>query len=444
MSNDASDFLRAHPDIEFVDFLMPDMNAILRGKKVAAQHAARAFAEGILLPRSIYGTDVCGDTVDETDLGMTSGDRDYVCRPASDTLRVTPWGPGAQCMIEMHDEQGAPFAYGPREILGRVAGELRAAGCHPTVAVELEFYLFQGELAGGRPQFLVDPVSGGEIRSTQVYSMSDLEAQEPFIETVRRYCAAQSVPASAAIAEYAPGQFEVNLHHGDDPVQACDHAMYLKRIIRIAAREQGMLATFMAKPVEGITGSGMHLHVSIGDAVGANRFAAEPGLLQQAVAGLQDTMSDAMLLLAPHANSYRRYSPGFFVPMSPSWGFNNRTVALRVPAGPESARRVEHRVAGADANPYLVMAAALAGILHGVRGRLAPDEPIADDATNYERPLLPLDWWQAIGRFAASDWTTRELGEEFVRLYTLIKQAEYREYQARIPALDIDWYLQTL
>ena len=444
MSKDASTFLRAHPGLEFVDLLMPDLNAILRGKKVAAQHAAKAFAEGVLLPRSIYGTDVCGDTVDETDMGMTTGDRDYVCKPAIDTLRVTPWAPGAQCMIEMHENEDAPFACGPREVLRRVTDSLREAGLYPTVAVELEFYLFQGELAGGRPQFLIDPVSGGETKSTQVYSMSDLEAQEPFIETVRRYCAAQLVPASAAIAEYAPGQFEVNLHHGNDPVQACDDAMYLKRIIRIAAREQDMLATFMAKPVEDITGSGMHLHVSICDANGVNRFAAEPELLKQAVAGLQQSMSQAMLLLAPHANSYRRYSPGFYVPMSPSWGFNNRTVALRIPAGPDSARRIEHRVAGADANPYLVMAAVLAGILHGVHGKLSPDEPIADDATKYDRPPLPLDWWQAIDTFAASDWIRQHLGEQFAWLFTLIKQAEYREYQSRIPPLDIEWYLQTL
>ncbi len=444
MSKDAAAFLRAHPDLEFVDLLMPDLNAILRGKKVSARHAAESFSKGVLLPRSIYGTDVRGDTVDETDMGMTSGDRDYPCMPVVETLRVTPWARGAQCMIEMHDEHGAPFACGPREILRRATQSLRAAGLHPTVAVELEFYLFQGELAGGRPRFLIDPVSGGEIRSTQVYSMSDLEAQEPFIETVRRYCVAQSVPASAAIAEYAPGQFEVNLHHGDDPVQACDDAMYLKRIIRIAAREHGMLATFMAKPVEGITGSGMHLHVSLCDDQGANRFAAGPELLQQAIAGLQQTMGQAMLLLAPHANSYRRYGPGFYVPMSPTWGFNNRTVALRIPAGPDSARRIEHRVAGADANPYLVMAAVLAGILHGVQQRLTPDEPIADNAENYDRPRLPLDWWQAIGTFAASDWVRQGLGEQFAWLFTLIKQAEYRDYQSHIPPQDIEWYLQTL
>lgn len=445
MSATASKFLQSHRDIEFVDLLLADLNGVLRGKKVEIAEAAKALEEGILLPRSVFGSDICGATVDETRLGIATGDRDYVCRPVLSTLRETPWTNGAQCVIEMMGDDGEPFDASPRVILGDIVRKLRSNGVFPTVAVELEFYLFRGQLGdNGRPQLLVDPVTGQQSRGTQVYSMSDLEAQGPFIDTVRRYCQVQGVPASAAIAEYAPGQFEINLRHRPDPVAACDDAIFLKRIIRIAAREQGMLATFMAKPVEGITGSGTHVHVSFCDRHGDNLFAADEVLLRKAIGGLQQTMSEAMLMLAPHANSYRRFQRGFYVPMSPTWGYNNRSVALRIPAGPPQATRIEHRVAGADANPYLVMAAVLAGMAHGIDSACEADNPCEGDATKTVAPSLPLDWREAIECHAASSWAQQYFGTTMHTLLTTIKRAEYESYRAAVPPLDIQWYLQTV
>lgn len=444
MADEVSDFLRQHPDPEFLDVLICDPNGIVRGKKVARSQVAKTLAEGILLPRSIFGTDVCGDTVDKTNLGMTSGDQDFWCRPQPGTLVPTPWANGAQCLVEMVDGKERPFAISPREVLRRVVQRLHEGGVYPTVAVELEFYLFLPELVDGRPQFLLDPLTGGPQRSTQVYSMSDLQAQEPFIVSVREYCAAQGVEASAALAEYAPGQFEINLQHLPDPVRACDQAVYLKRIIRIAAGEHNMLATFMAKPVTGITGSGMHIHVSLCDRGEQNIFAEQPRHLGHAIGGLQAHMPDSMLLFAPHANSYRRFRPGFFVPVQATWGHNNRTVAIRVPLSEEKARRIEHRVAGADANVYLVVAAVLAAMATGLEQRLAPTDPVEGNAAELDGPTLPLDWMQAIERFAGSDWARASFGAQFVDLYTLIKREEYGNYQQYVTARDIEWYLQTL
>lgn len=445
MSGSVSQWLREHPGLQFIDLLMTDLNGILRGKKIHPGEAGKVFADGMLLPRSVYGTDVCGDTVDATGLGIASGDRDYVCRPEPATLRETPWRPGAQCIVEMQDDDGAPFAASPRQVLKNVVAGLARQGLYATVAVELEFYLFRDRLdAAGKPQLLRDPVTGEQSRSTQVYSMGDLEAQAPFIDAVRRYCDRQQVPASAAVAEYAPGQFEINLGHRPDPVAACDDAIYLKRIIRFAAREHGLLATFMAKPVEGITGSGTHIHVSINDADGNNVFAHSPAQLEHAVGGLQQTMADLMLVLAPHANSFRRFRRGFYVPMSPTWGYNNRSVALRIPAGPDHARRIEHRVAGADANPYLVMAGVLAGIGQGIAQQATADAPIEGNAADQREPDLPTDWWQAINRFEASSAAQQIFGETLHTLYTSVKKAEYEAYQRRVPPLDIEWYLQVV
>ncbi|MBT8135498.1 MAG: glutamine synthetase family protein [Gammaproteobacteria bacterium] len=445
MTDAMSGFLQQHADLEFIDLLMPDLNGIARGKRLSASDAGKAVSDGILLPRSLYGGDIRGDTVEETRLGIATGDMDYTCRLETETLRPVPWAdtPAAQCMMEMYDDSGQPFSASPRQLLREIVRQMNAAGLFPTVAVELEFYLLRDRLDdAGRPQLLIDPFTGEESDSTQVYSIDDLDNFRPFLETAKRYCSAQSVPASAAVAEYAPGQFEINLSHKADALAACDDAIYLKRIVRQAARSEQMSATFMAKPMMDQTGSGTHVHVSICDENGNNRFAASEAELHHAIGGLQATMSDAMLLFAPHANSYRRFRKNAYVPLSPSWGYNNRTVALRVPAGPEHARRIEHRVAGADANPYLVVAGVLAGILHGYREKLLPDQPVEGDAVRQRPASLPTDWDRAIELLADSDWAEHYFGADFQQLYSTIKRAEYDSYQSHVPPLDIQWYLQ--
>lgn len=447
MTADLSAFLKQHPALEVFDLLIPDINGILRGKKINANNAQKSFAEGVLLPRSLYALDVNGGTVEETRLGITTGDQDYTCKPEAGTLRVVPWTSvdSAQCMMEMYDENDLPFPGSPRQVLRNVVAALHDNGLFPTVAVELEFYLFRETLdKAGQPQLLIDPISGEASRSTQVYSIDDLDHYRPFIEAVQRYCKEQNVPASAAVAEYAPGQFEINLAHKGDPVEACDDALYLKRIIKLAARENSMTASFMAKPLVDQTGSGMHIHVSICDADGTNRFARDEEELRFAIGGLQASMAENMLLFAPHANSFRRFRPHAYVPLSPTWGYNNRSVALRVPAGPENSRRIEHRLAGADANPYLVMAGVLAGILHGYRHKSPPDDPIEGDAAELRGTTLPCDWLAAINKLAGSELAAGYFGSEFVDLYTTVKRGEYLDFGREVPPLDIQWYFQTV
>jgi len=447
MPESPNEFFRAHENIGFVDLLIPDINGIVRGKRVKASAKSKLFTDGILLPRSLFSSDICGDTVVETGLGIATGDRDYACLPEIATLRPVPWirKDTAQCFVEMLDENGDAFHSSPRHVLRQIVSAMRDAGYYPTVAVEMEFYLLRNRLdQQGMPQLLLDPVTGREERSTQVYSMDDLDNVGSFIERVQNYAKAQSIPASAAIAEYAPGQFEINLDHKDDPVSACDDALCLKRIIRNAAKEEGMLATFMAKPFADLSGSGTHIHVSICDQSGSNRFAASPDELEHAIGGLQATMADAMLLFAPHENSYRRFQKDCFVPLSPSWGYNNRSVALRVPAGPQAARRIEQRVPGADVNPYYAMAAVLAGILHGLNDRVSPDAAIEGDAFEKCEATLPIDWSASIGLFENSQWIEKYFGADFKKLVTAIKRSEYGTYRRQVSPLDIQWYLRTV
>jgi glutamine synthetase len=221
----------------------------------------------------------------------------------------------------------------------------------------------------------------------------------------------------------------------------------LKRVIKAAARATGQRATFMAKPFEERSGSGLHVHVSLIDEAGGNAFAqpdAGDVLLRKALAGLQRLMGESMLLLAPNANSYRRFVLRSYAPLAPTWGHNNRTVALRIPAGPAVARRIEHRVAGADANPYLALAAVLAGILDGLEHGGDPGEPIRGNAYDQVPPSLPTTWDKAIDALKAAERLPGWLGARFCRLYAACRQAERDRFQARITPTELEWYLSTV
>jgi glutamine synthetase len=339
------------------------------------------------------------------------------------------------------DHDGEPFFGDPRSALRAVAGRFDALGLRPVCALELEFYLLE-ERAARRP--------GGPSRAArdatpgQVYGLEPLEGRAQFLSRLGECCAAQGLPAKSVISEYAPDQFEVNLGHLPDPVRAADHAFMLKRAVRAAARAHGLRATFMAKPLPRQASSGLHVHVSLVDEDGANLFARDEQALGHAVAGLQATMAESMLLCAPNANSYRRLRPLSYAPTAPTWGHNNRTVALRIPTGAAAARRIEHRVAGADANPYLVLAAVLAGMHHGLTHRLEPDAPTTGNAYEQTAPSLPLSWERAIETFAAATVLPGYLGDKLWRLYGVCRSAERDRFADVITPTEYAWYLHTV
>lgn len=442
--------LAEYGNAELIDLILPDMNGLLRGKRITRDALEKVYQNGVCLPMSLIGTDVTGNTVEETGLGYDIGDEDRICRPIPGTLRPIPWQgrPMLQCLLSMEGFHGGMFSANPREVLKNVVQKFTDRGLTPVVAVELEFYLLDRELTpNGRPQTSINPATGERNRTTQVYYMGDLNDYQDFTDTVADACKAQAIPADTAVAEYAPGQFEINLKHRDDAVAACDDAIMLKRAIKSIAEQQGMLASFMAKPFVDQAGSGTHIHVSLLDKDGNNIFAstkeAPAPALKHAIAGLQQVSKDCMLMFAPHANSYRRFVLNAFVPLNDCWGFNNRTVAMRIPHSDAKNVRIEHRIAGADANPYLVTAAVLAGILHGLDSKGDPGPAIVGNA--YEQTeQRQLFWRDTINDFMASTFIKDMFGAEFQHVFGQQKLKEMRSFYTEVTTLEYDWYLRSV
>lgn len=453
VSPEAADFLAANPDVRAVELLLPDLNAILRGKRVSRRELAGLFREGISFPATGILMDSRGSLIDGLAHGSDDGDPDYVCLPVAGSLARVPWSktPLGQCLISMYERDGRPYFADARHVLAGVLARFAALGLTPVVAVEYEFYLLE-DISGEVPRTRTGRVPGTARRPAgpRAYSLEDLHDLDSFFAQVSAAAEQQHVPAGAIVSEYGAGQFEVNLHHVNDALAACDHAILLRRLVRGIARQEGLAATFMAKPFMNLDGSGMHVHFSLLDRSGRNVFApapaeatpdAYPDTLRHAVGGMLSALSESLAIFAPNANSYRRFRPGFFVPIAPNWGPNHRQVALRIPCSDEANVRLEHRVAGADCNPYLAMAAILAAAHAGITRRVEPP-PMIREGEPVSLPTGPSPRWEtALAAFDASALWPDYFGAEFCRVYSAARHYEAEAYHAEVPGLDYEWYL---
>jgi len=301
----------------------------------------------------------------------------------------------------------------------------------------------------GRPQPPRSPISGKRPHSTQVYLIDDLDEYVDCLQDMLEAAKEQDLPADAIVKESAPAQFEVNLHHVEDAIKACDYAVLLKRLIKNIAYDHEMDSTFMAKPYPGQAGNGLHVHISLLDKkTGQNIFATDDpeqhAPLRHAIAGILDTMPASMAFLCPNVNSYRRFGAQFYVPNAPSWGLDNRTVAVRVPTGSSDAIRIEHRVAGADANPYLMMASILAGIHHGLTNKLDPGEPIEGNSYEQLEQSLPNNLRDALRELDDSEVLNKYISPDYIDIFVACKEAELQEFETTISDLEYNWYLHTV
>jgi len=450
---EAEAFLATHPDVEAVDIVLHDSNGIGRGKIIRRHELLSFYRNGRHLPISILGLDICGEDVHETGLIWDQGDGDLRAWPIPGTLKAlhNTNPPRAEVFMSMYDLDGHPMTSDPRHALWRQVDALASEGLHPAGAFELEFFLLDNERgADGRVRPARDVLDGRASDKTEVYSVDHLHGMLPLFSDIYNGAELAGITAETMISEYAPGQYELTLHYRTDVMQAADDLMRLKRIVRAQARAHGVTACFMAKPVEQYAGSGMHFHVSMLDDAGRNVFIEDregewsPTILH-ALGGLRATMGESMLVFAPHANSWRRFASQSYAPVSPSWGVNNRSVALRIPAGDIKARRIEHRPAGVDANPYLVAATVLAGIRHGLANRIDPGpETTGNGYEGADNLPIPTDWREAIRAAEGSAFLKDALGEDMHRTFCAIKAAEQARVARTISEVDYNLYLHTV
>lgn len=445
-------FLKAAPDTEQLEALAPDMNGILRGKRLGREEFAKVFGSGLNYCASSVVLDTKGRAFERINQGNTDGDPDVIGRAVDGTLAPVPWAdlPSGQVLLNLFEPDGStPYWLDPRHVLQVAAQPLADMGLHPVIATELEFYLVEHNGQEFRPKTARIPGSDLPQAGYQFATIEDLLDVDPFLTELSQTCKAQNIPAGAALSEYSPGQFEVNLHHVDDPARACDHAVLLKRAIKAVAMKHGLAASFMAKPFAAIAGCGMHIHVSLLDNDGHNVFAGKcrdgefSDTLRHAIGGMAAMMNESTAVFSPNANSYRRFALGCYTPRQPNWGPNHRDLALRIPLSSPENTRVEHRVAGADANPYLVVAAVLAGIHHGISEKCDPGVMIQPGEEVDETATLPIRWELALDAYDAGKVLPEYFGP-YHAIYGSCRREECDRYHREVPDRDYEWYLRAV
>jgi glutamine synthetase len=445
-------FLDANPDITSIHVIWTDICGVARGKILRRDELVPAWKDGRFMPISALVLDITGQDVPETGLVFDEGDRDMLLWPVLGSLVRIPWmeEPTAQYLASVHDLDGTPHFADPRNALEAIVKRFQTElNMTPVGAVEVEFFLMDRASAiAGEPRAPKSLINEHRPQHYQAYYLQDLDDFAPFFKDLYAYCEAQGLPAKTLISEYAPGQMEIVLRHRADVLKACDEGIMLKRLIKATAEKHGMAATFMAKPYAQWTGSGMHIHVSLGDEKGNNLFAAEDPiqneLLLHSIGGLKAAMAESMLIFAPNANSYRRFRRNSYAPVSASWGVNNRTVSIRIPAGAANACHIEHRPSGADANPYLVMAAILAGMHYGITEKADPGNPVVGNGYEKRAKYIPGNWFDAIDAFWRASILKEYFGKPFVDTYCTIKEVEADRFYAEPTLRDFEWYLRAV
>jgi glutamine synthetase len=442
------DWLRKHPQVRTIRVAAADLNGQARGKRIPTRFAEKVYSEGTRFPVSVLNLDIWGEDIEDSPLLFESGDADGILKPTERGFMPMPWleAPTALLPIWMFHEDGRPYEGDPRHALGSIVNRYKKLGLTPVVAVELEFFLIDD--SGKTLQVPPSPRSGKRRKAAEILSIRALDAFDTFFTDLYDACEAMDIPADTAISESGLGQFEINMMHQDDALRAADDAWLFKMLVKGLARRHGFAASFMAKPYPEYSGNGLHTHFSVVDAEGRNVFSnggpEGSDMLRHAVAGCLHAMNDSTLIFAPHANSYDRLVPEAHAPNGISWAYENRTAAIRVPSGSPAARRIEHRVAGGDVNPYLMLAAILGAALLGIEGRMEPPPPITGNAYALDLPIIPDTWEAAIGTFEKSKVIPKIFARELIRNLVMTKRQELHYMAELSPEEQTEIYLDTV
>ena len=429
-----------------VECIFPDMAGSTKGKILPVNRFTKSVEdESLKLADSVFGQTVSGKWIDQSQI-IDYVEEDVLMIPDLSTLKKLPWNKEltAQVICDLYSNSGSPSLVAPRQVLNKIIKLLKDNGLKAVVAPELEFYLCEKNLDPNIP--LLTPVgkSGRRANGSDVFGIDSVNEFDIFLDDIYDYCEMLDIGVDTLVHESGPSQIEINLNHGD-PLKLADQTFMFKRAVRQVALKHNIHATFMAKPHQGQPGSSMHIHqnlVSYKDDknVFTDLKGKETNSFYHYIGGLQEYLPDAMVFFAPYVNSYRRFVMNSSAPINTHWGFENRTVGLRVPLSSPNAKRVENRIPGADTNPYLAIAASLACGYLGIKEEIEPEKPIAGSGFE-RRHNIPKYLPDAIKRIKVSDSLSEVMGKEFITLFADVKQTEHDAYQDVISAWERDHLL---
>ncbi|MCT7941066.1 MULTISPECIES: glutamine synthetase family protein [Shewanella] len=436
-----------------VECVISDMTGIARGKIAPVDKFIDE--KGMRLPESVLLQTVTGDFIDDSIFYslLDDADIDFVCVPDENAVFMLPWTveATAQVIHDCYDRMGNPIELSPRNVLKKVLKLYEDKGWEPVIAPEMEFYLTQRSDDHDLP--LKPPVgrSGRPEAGRQSFSIDAANEYDPLFEDMYDWCEAQGLDIDTLIHEDGPAQMEINFSHGN-PLALADQVFVFKRTLKEAALKHNVCATFMAKPVTDEPGSAMHIHQSVIDKkTGKNIFTKEDGTQSQLflnyIAGLQTYIPELLPLMAPSANSFRRFLPGTSAPVNLEWGVENRTCGLRIPESSPQNRRIENRIPGADANCYLTIAASLLCGFIGMEKGLRPSTPVtgrANESRTNNEYCLPLTLEEALMAMQDSEACIEYLGQSFTTGFVAVKQAELENFRRVVSSWEREFLLLTV
>jgi glutamine synthetase len=429
-----------------------DVDGILRGKYIGFDKFWSALDKGFGFCDVIFGWDVADQLYDNAELtGWHTGYPDTHARIDVDTFRVLPTEPHtAHFLVDFWSDPQTPHPACPRNLLRTVTARAKSAGYTPYASVELEYWIFRETSQSLQEKGFSNlaPLSEGMYG----YSWVRTGQHADLLEDVMDQLAAYDIQVEGMHTETGPGVYETALRYGD-PVKAADMAALFKTTMKILCARHGLSVTFMAKWHPDMPGSSGHIHQSLWDSDGKeNLFAhpqAEDGLSQLArhyLGGLVQLSPDLTALFSPTVNSYKRYVPGMWAPLTASWAVENRTCSIRAINQPSaSSTRLELRQTAADINPYIALAAALGAGLYGIDQAIEPPPPSQGDATEAEgAPALPRNLVDATRMLRDSEQARQVLPEAFIDHYVRTRDWEAREYQKSVSQWELQRYFESI
>lgn len=414
-------FLEQHPQVQYIDCVFADICGNVRGKRIARGELKAVYSKGIAIPATIYFLDSRGDAAGQAGAVGTAW-------PVEGSLSTVSWSqrPHGQALMTLRDAKGDPYFGEPRNVLARVVERFADMDVVPVVGATLEFYLLE--------RAKTPPQKPAEL---------DVERRDDLVAAITEAAEAQHVTPFKVFA--AGGRIALTLKAETSAIHAADSAVFLRQIVRAVARQHDLDATFMARPFPSAAGNSMRVAVGLQHPSGETLFdvasAEGTGVIRGAVAGMQALTGESIALFAPNVNAYRRFTAEAGTPRNRRWGFANKTANLSLPGHPDEPQWIEHRLAGADANPYLVVAAILAGVHHGITQQLDPGAPFDGDAAKFVDETLPFNIDGALLALENGSVMREYLGPAYVDLYCATKRAELERFRAFIPPHEYDWYL---